>query len=139
MKDNLTTFSYNVLIANLHEIYSFLNKEIEKKYTKKTIIDNYSKILVTMLPIIPHYASECIEINNFKINEIWPKYNEILKDEHINMVVQINGRKKRSLNVERDISEINLLKLVKEKENLNKYLGDKKLKKVIFIKIKLLI
>ena len=30
MTDNLLSFSYNVLIANLHEIYSFLNKEIDK-------------------------------------------------------------------------------------------------------------
>ena len=95
MTDNLTSFSYNVLIANLHEIYSFLNKEIEKKYTKKTIIDNYSKILITMLPIIPHFASECLEKNNFKINELWPNYNEeILKDDHVNIVVQINGKKR---------------------------------------------
>ena len=35
-----------------------------------------------MLPIIPHYASECLEKNNFKINEVWPSYNEeILKDD----------------------------------------------------------
>ena len=97
MTNNLSSFSYNVLIANLHEIYSFLNKEMSKKYTKKTIIENYSKILITMLPIIPHYASECLEMNKFKINETWPNYNEeILKDDHVNMVIQINGRKKRS-------------------------------------------
>ena len=35
MSDNLSSFSYNVLIANLHEIYSFLNKEVDKKYSKK--------------------------------------------------------------------------------------------------------
>ena len=81
MTENLSSFSYNVLIANLHEIYSFLNKEIEKKYSKETIIDNYSKILITMLPIIPHFASECLEKNNFKVNKKWPNYNEeILKD-----------------------------------------------------------
>ena len=139
MTNNLTSFSYNVLIANLHEIYSFLNKEIEKKYTKKTIIDNYSKILITMLPIIPHYASECLEKNNFKINELWPNYNEeILKDDHVNIVVQINGKKRDLINVERDTLEDSLLKYIKTKNNLEKYLEDKEPKKIIFIKNKII-
>ncbi len=139
MTDNLTSFSYNVLIANLHEICSFLNKEINKKYTKKTIIENYSKILTTMLPIIPHFASECLEKNNFKINEMWPNYNEeILKDSHVNIVIQINGKKRDILNVERDVSETSLIKLIKNKENLKKYLSDKGPKKIIFIKNKII-
>ena len=130
MKENLLSFSYNVLIANLHEIYSFLNKEIEKKYTKETIIDNYSKILITMLPIIPHFASECLEKNNFKVNKEWPNYNEeILKDDHVNIVVQINGKKRDLLNIERDVSENSLLKYIKTRNNLEKYLGDKEPKK----------
>ena len=42
-------------------MYSFLNKEIKKKYSKKTLIENYKKILITMNPIIPHFANECLE------------------------------------------------------------------------------
>ena len=139
MTDNLCSFSYNVLIANLHEIYSFLNKEMDKKYTKKTIIDNYGKILITMLPIIPHFASECLEKNNFEKNTIWPDYNEdILKDDHVNIVVQINGRKRSLLNVKRDIIENDLLSLIKNEKNLNKFLIGKKEKKIIFIKNKII-
>ena len=139
MTNNLTSFSYNVLIANLHEIYSFLNKEIDKKYTKKTIIENYSKILITMLPIIPHFASECLEKNNFEINKMWPNYNEeILKDSHVSIVIQINGKKRDLINVERDISETSLIKLIKNKENLKKYLSDKEQKKIIYIKNKII-
>ncbi|MDA9643943.1 leucine--tRNA ligase, partial [Candidatus Pelagibacter sp.] len=58
---NLENFSYNVIIANLHEMHSFVSKEINKKYKKKTLIENYSKILISMLPVIPHFASECLE------------------------------------------------------------------------------
>ena len=137
--DNLASFSYNVIIANLHEIYSFLNKEIEKGYTKNTIRENYSKILMTMLPIIPHFASECLENNNFLKNHHWPNYNEeLLKDESIYIVVQINGKKRALLDVQRDITENEVLNKIKENENLNKYLDDKKQKKIIFIKNKII-
>ena len=37
ISDNLDNFSYNIIIANLHEIYSFLNKAVEKKYSKSTL------------------------------------------------------------------------------------------------------
>ena len=35
---NLEEFSYNKIIANLHEIYSFLIKQIEKPYKKKHLL-----------------------------------------------------------------------------------------------------
>ena len=44
-------------------MYSFFNKTIKKKYKKKTLIENYKKILITMMPVIPHFANECLEIN----------------------------------------------------------------------------
>ena len=44
MTENLNSFSYNILIANLHEMNNFFNKEILNKYTKETIVKNYSKI-----------------------------------------------------------------------------------------------
>ena len=47
MSDNMSNFSYNVLIANLHEMYSFLNKELNNHYSSKTLKDNLNKILIT--------------------------------------------------------------------------------------------
>ena len=41
---NLEDFSYNKIIANMHEMYSFLTKEIEKNYKKETLLENYHKI-----------------------------------------------------------------------------------------------
>ena len=31
-----------------------------------------------MLPIIPHFASECLEMNKFKIINNWPNFDEKL-------------------------------------------------------------
>ena len=35
--NNLDGFNYNVIIANIYEIYNFLNKEIDKKINSETI------------------------------------------------------------------------------------------------------
>ncbi|MBD1160156.1 leucine--tRNA ligase, partial [Pelagibacterales bacterium SAG-MED14] len=59
---NLNNFSYNIIIANLHEMYSFLIKEIENEYTLDTLKKNYKKILITIMPIVPHFSSECLKL-----------------------------------------------------------------------------
>ncbi|MDB0054438.1 leucine--tRNA ligase, partial [Candidatus Pelagibacter sp.] len=91
---NLESFSYNIIIANLHEMYSFLIKETNKGFKKKTILENYKKILITINPIIPHLSNECLK-NIGENNEIkWPSYDEKQLAENSNLIViQINGKK----------------------------------------------
>ena len=55
--DNLESFSYNKIIANLYEMYSFLNKQIEKTYTKNTILKNNEKFSGCTV----HYVSEKLD------------------------------------------------------------------------------
>ena len=136
--DNLESFSYNKIIANLYEMYSFINKQIEKTYTKHTIIENYQKILITMTPILPHFANEClsmIKAKNFK----WPEYDtSMLKEETINVVIQINGKKRGLIQTKPNITEEKLFEIIKNDEKIMKYFDQKKIKKKIYIKDKLL-
>ena len=136
--DNLENFSYNKIIANLYEMYSFLNKQIEKNYTKPTLIENYQKILITMTPILPHFANEClsmIEVKNFK----WPQYDDsMLKEEVIKIVIQINGKKRGLIQAKPNINEEKLFEIIKNDEKIMKFLIQKNIKKKIYIKDKLL-
>ena len=136
--NNLEDFSYNKIVANLHEIYSFLIKQIEKPYKKTTLIENYKKILTCMTPVIPHFAYECLDQLNIKKIE-WPNYNsKILVENTINIVVQINGKKRGLVQSKRGVSEDDIFDIITKEEKLNKYLDIKKIKKKIYIKDKLL-
>jgi leucyl-tRNA synthetase len=136
--ENLENFSYNKIIANLYEIYSFLIKEISKGYKKETLKENYEKILIAIMPIIPHFSNECLDMIKSK-NLIWPNYNvSVLKDEKINIVVQINGKKRDLINTEPNMSEENLLELINKNESLSKYLQNQKIKRKIYIKDRLI-
>ena len=136
--DNLEDFSYNKIIANLHEVYTFLIKEINKNYEKKIILENYENILITMLPIIPHFASECLNlINSKKIN--WPDYNEtLIKDDIVNIVIQINGKKRGLITTKPNMFEETLLEIINKDEKLSKFLKKKIIKRKIYIKDKLM-
>ncbi len=138
MTDNLDRFHYNKVIANLHEVYTFLTKEFNNSFKKETIINTYSKILTTMLPVIPHYASECLYSLKISNSRKWPSYNEEnISENIINFVIQINGKKRGLIKVERDIDERKLLELVKKEDNLKKYLEGKIIKQ-IFVPNKLI-
>jgi len=135
---NLEKFHYNVIVANLHEMYNFLIKEIEKPIKTKVLLSNYKKILIIMNPIIPHFSSECLE--NIGQSEIqWPKIlRDKLIEDDVNFVIQINGKKKALLKVKRDIDEKTILKITQENIKTKNFLKDEKIKKIIFVPNRLL-
>ena len=91
-----------------------------------------------MSPIIPHFSNECLQSLNVKDQE-WPTVNEnILKEENVNIVVQINGKKRGLILTKADTEEEELIKLINNKEGLNKYLKTEKIKKKIYIRNKLI-
>ena len=136
--DNLENFSYNKIVANLYEMYSFLNKQIERPYTEKTLMENYTKILITMTPILPHFANECLSMIGVK-NYRWPEYDKsILDDEIVNIVIQINGKKRGLVQTKPNIIEEKLFEIIKNDEKVMKYLDQKNIKRKIYIKDKLL-
>ena len=131
---NLNNFSYNIIIANLHEMYSFFIKEIENEYTLDTLKKNYKKILITIMPIVPHFSSECLKLLDTSENLKWPKFDEaILVENFVNLVIQINGKKRGLLKIKKNISEDEVLMNIKKEKNISKYLEDQNIKKKIFI------
>ena len=138
ISNNLENFSYNKIVANLHEMYSFYIKEINQNYKKDTLLENYEKILIAMLPIIPHLASECLKIigaNSIK----WPEHDEsILKENVVNIVIQINGKKRGLIKSQTNTQEETIIQMINKDEKINKYLEGKNIKRKIYIQDKLM-
>jgi len=137
--NNLESFSYNVIIASMYETYNFLIKHIEKKINPKDLLENYKKILTTFSPVIPHFTSECLIDIGFDQQLNWPLVNkDYLKNENIDYVIQINGKKRTIINSEMNLNEEKILNIAKNEKLLDKYLNNKSIKKVIFVKNRLL-
>ena len=136
---NLENFHYNVLIANLHEIYNYLSKNLEKVDNKQNLLSNYEKILRVISPVMPHLSNECLDELNVKERNQWPEVNKkFLKENSFNVVIQINGKKRDLMNFNKDINEEDLLFKIKNNEKISKFLKDKEIKKSIYIKNKLI-
>ena len=69
----------------------------------------------------------------------WPKAEKkYLNEDTIDYVVQINGKKRAILKEKRDIDEESLLNKVKSNIMSKKYLKNKSINKVIFVKNRLI-
>ena len=136
---SLNKFSYNVIIANLHEIYTFFNKILEGKSFNKNLMANYIKILTIMLPITPHLASECLEEITTNKNYSWPEIKDkYLQSNLCKIVIQINGKKRGLILMKKNIKESDLIEEVKKTKELQRFIEEKIIIKTIFIKDKLI-
>ena len=136
---NLENFHYNVIVANLYETYNFLIKEINKDLNGDNLLENYESILKIMRPVIPHLTAECLDELNTKNQDNWPKVNEeYILDNEVNVVIQINGKKRSIINIEKNLDEKTLITAVKEDTNIKKFLENNIIIRTIYVKNKLI-
>lgn len=132
------SFKYNVGIARCMEYYNYLQKKPE--ITRQEC----ETILKLLAPIAPHFTEE------LWVNKLWNKWSIHLsawpvQDKSVNLIgknidmpVQINWKLKWTINVARNISEEDLLKIVESDNKLSKSVTGKKIKKTIFVPWKII-
>jgi len=136
---NLERFNYNVIIANIYEVYNSLSKELDQPIENKVLLENYKNFLSVISPIIPHFASECLEELNLEILQKWPQVDKsLLQKQMIDYVIQVNGKKRGLIKENADINEKEFLNKTKSNEIMKKILQDKKIKKTFFVKNRLI-
>ena len=135
----INKFQFNVVIANFYEIYRYFFSSLEKEINKKVFIKNLEKIMLTLVPFVPHLANECLQNLNTKNSSHWPKINkETIVNLKIKLVVQINGKTRDVIEIDRDLDEKKVINMVTKEEKIQKFLAEKNIIKHIFIKNKLI-
>ena len=123
---NLNNFSYNVMIANMHETYNFLQKHLKNNLNSNDLSECYKKILIIFSPVLPHLINECLSEMNYNKNNLWPETEQkYLEKMNIDYVIQINGKKRALLGTEPDQSEEVIFNQCLEIENVKKLISEK--------------
>ncbi len=136
---NLEKFNYNVIIANIYEIYNFFSEIIKTNINKENLLKNYTKILTVISPAIPHITSECFKDMSLDGVQPWPEIDKkYLEDHEIQYVIQINGKKKGLINEIKDLEEKELINRIKKDDKISKNLENKEIIKSFFVKNKLI-
>ena len=132
----LEKFRYNVIVAVFHDIYNFYIK-ISKN--KKNLKENFEKILILMMPLIPHLTSECLSKIDKKKELVWPILNkDYLDSEEKEIVIQVNGKKRGNILIIKNTSENEIIEKIKKMGLIKKYIENKKINKTIYVKERLI-
>jgi len=138
--EDITGFRFNTAIATLMTFVNHLyeNNSEGNAITRETL----EKFLVLLSPFAPHLAEELWEkIGNnesiFKAN--WPVFDsKLIVDELLTVAVQINGKIRDQVLINKGAKEVEVLKLAQNSEKAAKYLNGAKIVKVVYVPDKLL-
>ena len=129
---DLTHLKYNTAVSSLMIMLNEYDK-FENGITK----DDYRLLLILLNPIIPHITEELNEQYNLGeaiCKSTWPQYDESkIQDELLTLAIQVNGKLRGTIKVNKDKPNDEVLKLAKEEENVSKHLEGKEIIKEIVI------
>jgi len=137
---DMERMDFNTAIASLMELlnkmYVFENKESPLfQYALR-------KFNFLLAPLAPHLAEELYSMYGKKDSifyENWPTYDDsAIKKEKITIVIQINGKVRSKIVFPANTAEEDIKNHALLDEKIKKHLGDKKIKKIIYVKNKVL-
>ena len=134
---SIKDFRFNVSIAHFYEVYKYFREYIDGDVSNKILKENVIKIMKQMIPFTPHLAHECLELLDCKNIEQWPtiKSDTI---EQLKFAVQINGKTRDIITVNANLIEDEINKIILKSSKARKYIENKKIKKIIFVKNKII-
>ena len=136
-------FQMNVAVAKIYELTNFLSSFNPENDNEKFALRDSLKILIRIFePMIPHLAEECWSIIGEKellSGQNWPIYEEkYIQDDVVQVVIQINGKKRAVIEVEKDSDQDLVIDKIKNIENIQIPSDLSTAKKIIFVKNKIL-
>ena len=134
---SIDAFKFNVTIAQFYEAYNTLNQHLILEISNRSLSNCTIKIIKLLLPLTPHIANELLDLLKCEEKYKWPSINKNLQED-INFAVQVNGRTRDIININKDLSQKEIEKKIEEKSKAMKFIGNKKIIKIIFIKNKII-
>ena len=143
--DFLRRFSFNTAISSVMEMINSIPDKFlgdNSSEDQKKLVNETLRVAVSLLnPIIPHVTEQLWKDagGHFLYNESWPVPNEnFLVSNEVDFIVQVNGKYRGKLIIDIDASEDDVKSMSMKIENVAKYLEGKEIKKIIFVKGKLI-
>ena len=144
--DYLRRHSFNTAIAAIMELSNdipteFLEPEASDEM-RGVANEAVESILLMLNPITPHlsqylwwqlYPSESI------LDKPWPTIDEtLLVDDRVKIAIQINGKLRSEIEVEKDTEEDSIKSLAVKDKKIEKYIENQEIKKIIYVPGKIL-
>ena len=136
VSEDIEEMKFNTAISTL---MIFVNEIGKLDFISQDVYETFLKLLS---PFAPHMTEGLWKILGHKnsINfESWPVYDlSKIKNKQIKIVVQINGKVRAEIMIRAEISEEEVKKQAISNETVSRHLSGKEIKKVIYVKNRLI-
>lgn len=144
VSEQYVNYSFNTVVSNLMILVNDLN-DLKKEFSPQVDPAAWRKaleaLLAMMAPVCPHIAEELwhqLGYQNTVTKIPWPKYDpNLVKDEMINIPIQINGKLRGEILMPADASKEMVLDEAKNNKEIKKYLEGNKIVKEIYVEGKI--
>lgn len=130
VSEDLEKMKFNTPIAFFMEFLNFA----EEKQVGKDVVE---RMLVLLSPFAPHVCEELWEILGNKesiLKQKWPEYDKnLIKEERIELVVQINGKVRDKIGAKNGLSEEEIKEIVFQSEKVKKWTEGKEISRFLFV------
>ncbi|MEK7617421.1 MAG: leucine--tRNA ligase [Patescibacteria group bacterium] len=137
---DIENIKFNTAVASMMEWLNYLSRK------EKVSKEEYKTFLLLLAPFAPHITEELWEsigekysIHQPRLNrgqQSWPKFDKkYLEEEEVSVVVQINGKVRDILVIEKDIlnnKEV-IEKMAKQSHKVQKFLAGNSVKKTVYV------
>ncbi|HPR64862.1 MAG TPA: leucine--tRNA ligase [Thermoanaerobaculia bacterium] len=135
-------FHFNTAVSAIMELLNELSAYHQGKVRdKKLEIDTVKAMCKLLHPIAPHITEEVFQIyggEHSLMETPWPAYNpDLAKEERVTIVIQVNGKLRDQFEVDRGTPEEEIKTMARECENIARHIGNSPIRKVIYVKEKL--
>jgi leucyl-tRNA synthetase len=138
-------YHLNTVISSVMEFFNQIKKETgsltQSEAGRALLKKAFETMILILSPFTPHVCEELWEkmgMQGLLACTPWPSFDpELAKEETITIVVQVNGKMRGKFDVERDLSEEEVKKMALKLDRIQDIIGERSVKKVIYIKNKL--
>ena len=140
LTEDLEHMRFNTGIAALMEMLNQITAYPSRgSETYVYVIQEFTKILAPFAPHLAEFLYAKFGEKQSVFLEVWPSYDEdAVKEEIVTVVVQVNGKVRARLEIERNTPEEEVIKTALSHENVKRHIDGKEIKKTIYIKNKIL-
>jgi leucyl-tRNA synthetase len=143
--EDLNRFHLNTAISATMELVNGINKFLElgrhDGESLKVLRGAVDHLILLVSPFCPHITQELWQYlghEDLLVNVPWPQYDDVLvQEETVTVAIQINGKLRDTVEVERDMGEEALKSLVLSLEKIERHLAGQTIRKFIVIPNKL--
>ncbi|MDE6490886.1 MAG: leucine--tRNA ligase [Muribaculaceae bacterium] len=128
---DIEMFSYNTSVA---AFMICVNELTALKCHNRRIL---SDLVVVLAPFAPHVAEElwhALGNDTTVCDAVWPAFNEeYLRESSVTYAVSFNGKARYNITVPADMPQAEVEKTAMDNENASKWIGDKSVRKIIYV------